>query len=148
MLGLATGAEAQTCATTDVAITGLTPAPSDPAALAGDCTALLGLKDTLRGTGALNWANTLSMDGWDGITLAENANRVRSLLLTSKGLDGSIPDLSGLTNLSWLLSHRNRLSGTIPDLSGLSSLGFLNLHVNELTGSIPLWLGRSHGWIG
>jgi len=40
MLGLATGAAAQTCATTDVAITGVTPAPSDPAALAGDCTTL------------------------------------------------------------------------------------------------------------
>ena len=35
--GMATEAAAQTCATTDVAITGVTPAPSDPAALAGDC---------------------------------------------------------------------------------------------------------------
>ena len=49
--GMAIEAAAQTsCATTDVAITGVTPAPSDPAALAGDCATLLGLKDTLRGT--------------------------------------------------------------------------------------------------
>ena len=128
MLGLATGAAAQTCATTDVAITGVTPAPSDPAALAGDCTALLGLKDTLRGMGTLNWANTLSMDSWNGITLSANANRVRGIRLTSQGLDGSIPDLSALTSLQWLQLGGNQLTGSIPDLSALASLQSLILH--------------------
>ena len=158
--GMATDAAAQTCATTDVAITGVTPAPTDPAALAGDCATLLDIMDTLRGTASLNWATTLSMASWDGVILASDRNRVTDLRLISKnltgsipdlspltglqnlslqnnGLTGSIPDLSALTNLEHLLLHKNELTGSIPDLSALANLEFLYLHENELTGSIP-----------
>ena len=159
IVGLATGAAAQTCATTDTAITGVTPAPSDPAALAGDCTTLLGVKDTLRGTGALNWANNLSMASWDGITLASNKNRVAQLELINKSLTGSVPDLSALAGLQrlWINGNEltggivaarfptslrslqlagNRLTGSVPDLSALTSLQDLRFGTNELTGSI------------
>ena len=136
MLGLVTGAAAQTCATTDVAITGVTPAPSDPAALAGDCAALLGLMDTLRGTASLNWANSLSMASWDGITVT--GSRVTDLVLTSRQLTGTIPAaLNSLTALQILAFFRNELSGEIPDLSSLTALEELLLASNELSGSIP-----------
>ncbi|MDE0200371.1 MAG: hypothetical protein OXK78_19350 [Caldilineaceae bacterium] len=136
MLGLATGAGAQTCATTDVAITGVTPAPSDPAALAGDCATLLGLMDALRGTASLNWANSLSMASWDGITVT--GSRVTGLVLISRQLTGTIPAaLNSLTALQILAFFRNELSGEIPDLSSLTALEELLLADNELSGSIP-----------
>lgn len=137
MLGLATGAAAQTtCAATDAAITGVSPAPSNPAALAGDCSTLLGLMDTLRGTASLNWANTLSMASWDGVTLASNKNRVAQLELVSKSLTGSLPDLSALAGLDVLRLNTNKLTGSIPDLSALTSLDRVWLDNNKLTGSL------------
>ena len=137
LLGLATEAGAQTsCAVTDVAITGVTPAPSDPAALSDDCTTLLGLMDTLRGTASLNWSNTLSMTSWDGITVT--GSRVTALLLHSKQLTGTIPAaLNSLTGLESLWLHTNQLSGSIPDLSALTGLRTLLLSDNELSGGIP-----------
>ena len=71
-------AQTTTCTATSVAVTGFT-APLD--GLVTDCTTLLGLKDALRGTGTLNWAETLDMSSWDGI------NRRRSP--TAGGPSGS-----------------------------------------------------------
>jgi len=135
--GMATEAATQTCTTTDVAITGVTPAPSDPAALAGDCATLLDIMDTLRGTASLNWATTLSMASWDGVTLASDKNRVTNLQLIGRSLTGSIPDLSALTGLQSLWIQGNELTGSIPDLSALTGLRNLWLQNNGLTGSIP-----------
>ena len=162
MSGLATGAAAQTCSTTDDAITGVTPAPSDPAALAGDCTTLLGLMDTLRGTASLNWANNLSMTSWNGVfvrgsrviglrlnrsqltgTIPAALNSLTGLTeiwLNNNRLSGSIPTLSTLTSLTTLLLNGNELSGQIPDLSSLTSLENLQLQDNELSGQIPATL--------
>ena len=135
--GMATEAAAQTsCAAADAAVTGVTPAPSDPAALAGDCATLLGLMDTLRGTASLNWTNSLSMASWDGITVT--GNRVTVLRLNGSQLTGTIPaDLNRLTGLQDLEFKNNRLSGSIPDLSGLTDLKILLLTRNQLSGSIP-----------
>ena len=135
--GMAIEAAAQTsCATTDVAITGVTPAPSDPAALAGDCATLLGLMDTLRGTASLNWANSLSMASWDGITVT--GSRVTDIDLRSRQLTGTIPAaLNSLTGLEELYLFSNELRGAIPDISGLTSLRILHLNQNQLSGSIP-----------
>ena len=121
---------------TDVAITGVTPAPSDPAALAGDCATLLGLMDALRGTASLNWANSLSMSSWDGITVA--GSRVTELVRTSRQLTGTIPAaLNNLTGLQELWLNSNRLTGSIPNLSSLTALEVLHLSGNELSGEIP-----------
>ena len=55
------GAEAQTtCTTSSVAVTGAVTGTPDVAGLVADCTTLLGLKDTLRGTATLNWAENLT----------------------------------------------------------------------------------------
>ena len=55
------------CVTSSAAVTGFT-APLDD--LVTDCTTLLGLKDTLigTGTGSLNWAANLGMDQGDGVS--------------------------------------------------------------------------------
>ena len=141
LLGLTSEASAQTtCTASDTAVTAVIPDATDTAgraALAGDCTTLLGLMDTLRGTASLNWANTLRMDHWDGVIEFANGNRVARIALTFRGLDGSLPpDLSALTSLYWLEIRSNQLTGSIPDLSALTSLQQLYLHENQLTGSI------------
>ena len=126
------------CSTTDAAVTG-PMTTGDPAALAADCAVLLGLKGALEGTtGNLNWAKTLSMISWEGITLHPNGSHVDSLSLRIKGMNGSIPaGLSALTGLRALLLDDNELTGSIPDLSALTGLQQLNLRNNQLTGSIP-----------
>ena len=53
------------------------------------------------------------------------------------GLTGPIPDLSGLTELTYLSLNKNTLTGPIPDLSALTKLTYLALHENALTGKIP-----------
>ena len=139
-LGWATGAAAQTtCAVTDVAVTAIITDANDTAgrtALASDCTTLLGLMDTLRGTASLNWANSLSMTSWDGITVS--GGRVTVLNLGSRQLTGTLPAaLNSLTGLQDLWLHSNRLSGSIPTLSSLTSLQSLLLAANRLSGEIP-----------
>ncbi len=71
--------------------------------LAEDCTTLLGLKDALRGTAILNWADTLNMDSWDGITVSGTPARVTELSLSGYQLTGTIPSALGdLSNLEYL----------------------------------------------
>ncbi len=59
------------------------------------------------------------------------------------GLSGGIPaTFSGLTNLEYLVVHRNGLSGTIPgDLGSLSNMRWLSLYDNGFNGPIPAELG-------
>ena len=135
------GVGAQTiCTESSVAVVGVS---NDPATLAQECTILLGLKDTLRGTATLNWAEDLVMTSWDGVT-THSSGHVTSLSLLYKNLDGSIPaDLNGLTFLSSLSLHRNKLSGKIPEeLGDLSRLRVLTLNHNSLNGPIPAALGK------
>ena len=168
LLGSPPSVAAQTCTETDTAVSGI----SGTKVVSGrhndivdDCTTLLGLKDTLRGTATLNWAKTLVMSSWDGITVeGETTPRVTKLSLPryfdyGNQLTGTIPDLSDLSSLHWLIltgnqlsgsltgTHfptslrrlslgNNQLTGTIPDLSSLSSLTSLTLGVNQLSGSL------------
>ena len=151
-----------TCSTTDAAVSGFSGTLTD---LVTDCTTLLGLMDTLRGTQSLNWAETLSMSSWDGVTVAGTSPRVTELTLNrtvngsipaalgdlggltrldlgKNSLSGSIPaELNQLTNLTYLALDNAGLSGTIPDLSTLTSLEKLYLHANNFTGTFPTWLG-------
>ena len=110
--------------------------------LAEDCTTLLGLKDTLRGTASLNWAD--NMDSWDGITVSGTPARVTELSLAGNGLDGTIPPALGdLTHLVLLDLPNNALTGSIPSaLSKLSNLEEFDLRSNQLTGAIPSALGN------
>ena len=133
-----------TCSTTDTAVSWATGTLTD---LATDCTTLLGLKDTLRGSATLNWSTGTRMDQWDGLDgtnyIGGTPPRVKRLDLSEKSLTGSIPPALGdLTNLERLDLDENQLTGTIPEkLGDLTNLEHLYLHDNQLTGTIPEELG-------
>ncbi len=113
-------------------------------ALAGDCDVLLVAKDTLRGTGSLNWSTDTAIGSWDGVTVSGTPSRVTGLDLSSRSLTGSIPwELGSLSELTVLDLSGNSLTGEIPhELGRLGKLTNLNLGSNSLTGEIPHELGR------
>ena len=111
--------------------------------LVSDCEALLEARDTLAGTGSLNWSDDIPITEWDGIrlggkypSLEGTPARVTRLYLHGSGLNGTIPGaFGGVTELKWLYLHRNSLTGEIPaGLNSLSKLQWLYLYDNELTG--------------
>ena len=119
----------------------------DPATnvnLAKDCATLLAAKDTLRGTGTLNWSANAPLASWDGVSLGGTPRRVSGLNLDSRRLTGSIPaGLGSLAGLRTLYLSGNQLTGTIPpQLGNLSALTQLHLNRNRLTGVIPTQLGQ------
>ncbi len=128
------------CTATDTAVSWATGTLTG---LVQDCTTLLDLKDTLRGTATLNWSKTTGMNQWTGLTetnaITGTQPRVRRLRLFRKELNGTIPPALGdLTSLTYLNLDRNELSGEIPEaLLGLTSLKELRLSNNQLTGEIP-----------
>nr|CAD1821528.1 unnamed protein product [Ananas comosus var. bracteatus] len=68
-----------------------------------------------------------------------------SIILSNNKLVGSIlPGFNTLVNLHVLDLSFNDISGTIPDLSGMSNLESLDLSHNHLTGAIPPSLSRLH----
>ena len=135
-LGFSAEAQAQAnCSASDTAVTAVASGAS-ATMLATECTALLNLLQTLRGTGeALNWANSLSMADWEGITLS--ANRVTKVEVSRKMFNGTISSsIATLTELTNLLLEANEITGPIPDLSALTKLEWLQLNDNKLTGTI------------
>ena len=116
--------------------------------LVADCNALVGAKDTLRGSTLLNWSKTTLITAWDGISFDNNDSptQVITLDLSSNRppLAGSIPAaLGALTNLQTLNLYSNTLTGEIPSqLGNLANLRQLNLYSNTLTGEIPSQLGN------
>ena len=75
------------------------------------------------------------------LTYLQERSRPRCTLAITR-LTGSIPDLSGLTNLQLLYMWGNQLSGSIPaSLGSLTNLTVLSISGNRLTGSIPDELG-------
>ena len=122
------------------------PNPETSGFLLRDCSVLLAVKDTLRGTGDLNWSLDTPMTSWDGVTIADASlgKRVTILDLSSRSLTGTIPTELGL--LEALLDLRlanNRLTGVVPvELWNLGNLETLELHQNRLTGEIPEELGQ------
>ena len=112
--------------------------PSSQPYLLADCEILLGLKDTLVGSGTkLNWAANVNINSWYGI--AVSGGRVQWIDLSSSNLGGSIPpELGDLTELRYLELYDNWLSGRIPpELGDLENLIELRLDYNGLTGAIP-----------
>ena len=127
----------------DVCATGgAVPDAANNPGLVSDCEALLAGKDTLVGTGTLNWSADVPMLNWDGVSVGNSPIRVLRLVI-SKRLTGEIPpELGGLSNLTYLYLGDNQLTGEIPpELGGLSNLTGLNLSDNQLTGEIPSELG-------
>ncbi len=121
------------------------PDEADNLALMRDCIHLLALKDTLRGTATLIWSLDTAITSWDGVTLGGSPTRVTRLILSKRGLNGSIPLSFGsflhLTHLTELDLSGNSLTGDIPDeLEKLENLEELRLSGNPLTGCIPLSL--------
>ena len=120
------------------------PNPSANPWLVSDCNALLEGRDPLAGTATLNWSENTLISTWDGVTLGGTPQRVTTLRLQNKALNGSVPaQLSRLTNLEALYLTFNQLTGPIPvELGGLTSLTHLGLFNNRLTGTIPPELSR------
>ena len=109
--------------------------------LVADCDVLLSVRDSLRGTGALNWAADRPIGEWDGVTVL--GGRVAGLSLWERGLTGVIPaGLGELGRLARLDLRRNQLTDPVPaSLGNLSQLRVLVLLGNRLTDSIPSELG-------
>ena len=141
LAGAASVASAQSpgCATGSA----VTDAANNPG-LVADCEALLASRDTLAGTGTLDWSASTPIADWDGVTVDGTPQRVIDLFLEDKGLTGSIPpELGNLANLRELELWGNQLTGSIPpELGDLANLQELELWGNELTGWIPPELGN------
>ncbi len=104
---------------------------------------LLALRDTLAGSGSVNWSVSTATTSWEGVTVGGTPQRVMSLDLANRGLTGEMSGLLGnLTGLSALHLQGNALVGSIPSkLSQLPSLTHLYLGSNMLSGCVPLPLG-------
>ena len=115
---------------------GAVPDAADNPGLVSDCEALLAGKDTLVGTGTLNWSADVSMVNWDGVSVGNSPTRVLRLNLAENQLTGEIPpELGGLSFLTGLWLSENQLTGEIPtELGDLSNLTGLGLGGNRLTG--------------
>ena len=116
--------------------------PGDNLGLVHDCEALVDGKDTLRGTGSLNWATGTAISSWDGVTTAGTPTRVTKVDLDDESLTGSIPaELGSLSELTHLDLSDNSLTGDIPtELGLLHNLQEIRLSGNSLTGCIPIAL--------
>ena len=108
-------------------------------ALAGDCAALLALRDTLAGTAALNWSETVLITDWEGVTVGGTPIRVTALALADSGLTGQVSGLMGnLTGLTELRLNGNRLTGRLPSKLGqLTNLTHVYLAGNSFTSCLP-----------
>ena len=60
---------------------------------------LLRLRNTLAGTGTLNWDAGLGMANWDGVTMEGSPARVTRLDLANRGLTGGVERIAG--QLDW-----------------------------------------------
>ena len=117
--------------------------PDAHAELVGDCEALLGLRDTIRGTGKLNWTAGKAMADWMGVTVSGTPQRVTALNLAGLGLDGELSGLLGnLTGLTTLNLSGNTLTGMIPSkLALLTNLTSVTLSGTDFDGCSPAVLG-------
>ncbi|CAN4097976.1 unnamed protein product [Withania somnifera] len=66
-----------------------------------------------------------------------------SLVLPSNSLSGKLPsELTNSTSLKVLNVTENNMNGTIPDLSKLTNLEVLDLSINYFSGEFPSWVGN------
>ena len=94
--------------------------PGNPGLLT-DRVQLLRLRDTLAGTGTLDWDHDTPMTTWTGVTIGGTPPRVTKLQLANRGLNGELSGLLGhLTGLEELRLNGNALTGAIPSRVKLS----------------------------
>ena len=100
---------------------------------------LLALRDTLAGSGTLDWSADRDLADWAGVTVEGAPARVTKLRLANSGLSGELSGLLGdLTALTELRLEGNALSGGIPSkLTQLPNLEHLYLGENALQGCVP-----------
>ncbi len=120
------------------------PNPGANAELVEDCEALLGLRDTLAGDAALNWAAGRPMTDWTGVTVGGAPQRVTALSLANSGLTGELSGLVGnLAGLAELRLNGNSLTGLIPSkLAQLTNLTHVSISGTAFTGCAPPVLRR------
>lgn len=84
------------------------------------------------------WNDVVSPCKWPGISCSNSTNRVTGIDLSNCKVAGTLfPNLSALTELSYLDLSMNTIGGAIPeDLGRCRSLKFLNLSHNILTGDL------------
>ena len=133
-----------TIAETPCSTGGTVPNPHDNLGLVADCDTLRAVRDTLAGSGTLNWSSNTPITDWDGIEVGGTPPRVTLLYFDPRGLSGTIPaELGSLTGLTQLTIVDGHLTGPIPpELGSLTNLTGLLLFSNQLTGEIPEELGR------
>ena len=117
--------------------------PDTNTELVADCESLLGLRDTIRGTGTLNWTAGKPMSDWMGVTVSGTPQRVTTLNLADLGLDGVLSGLLGeLTGLTTLNLSGNALTGMIPSKLGqLENLTTVSISGTSFTACAPAVLG-------
>ena len=121
------------------------PRPRSNPHLVRDCSMLLAGRDTLAGTGSLDWSANTRINDWQGVTVHPTPSPyVRVLLLTEQGLTGSIPpELGGVADVRRIDLDYNTLTGAIPrELGSLPDLELLYMDNNQLTGPIPPEMGN------
>ncbi len=119
--------------------------PETNTELVADCEALLGLRDTIRGTGRLNWTAGKAMTEWMGVTVSGTPQRVTALNLADLGLDGELSGLLGnLTRLATLDLSGNALTGMLPSkLALLTNLTTVTISGTVFDGCAPTVLGNA-----
>ena len=126
------------------------PNPYDNLDLVADCDILLAMRDTLAGSGTLNWATSTLIANWNGVEVSGTPQRVTLLHLGISGLAGTLPaELGSLTGLTQLSIFNTQITGPIPtELGNLNNLTSLALFSNQLTGQIPKELGQLANLLG
>ena len=121
------------------------PRPRSNPHLVRDCSMLLAGRDTLAGTGSLDWSADTRIHDWQGVRVQNTPSPyVRVLFLTELGLTGSIPpELGGVADVRRIDLDYNTLTGGIPrELGNLPDLELLYMDNNQLSGSIPPEMGN------
>jgi len=98
-----------------------------------------------------NWLQGGSICTWFGIECTETSyttvqrladsnllrQQVTKIVMNSNNLNGTLSNISQLTQLRWLMLENNRLVGDIPSFAGNSHLKSLWLGHNAFTGKFP-----------
>ncbi|MCL7037474.1 hypothetical protein MKW94_008733 [Papaver nudicaule] len=90
-----------------------------------------------------NWNETTHVCQWNGVSCSTNGERVVSLYLKSKYLQGTIsPFLGNLSSLEQLDLSENSLQGSIPvELGFLTSLEEFSIRSNQIQNEVPQSFG-------